>query len=72
MLMMILADVDAYLSILNVDGALVNLGLPNKPDHYNVFSSLFAGRRSITASNVGGIRETQEMLEMEGRVRNGK
>ncbi|MFK4302132.1 putative zinc-type alcohol dehydrogenase-like protein [Paenibacillus sp. RC254] len=55
-------DVDAFLSILNVDGALVNLGLPNKPDQYNVFS-LFAGRRSITASNVGGIRETQEMLD---------
>ncbi|MDO7904822.1 NAD(P)-dependent alcohol dehydrogenase [Paenibacillus sp. JX-17] len=55
-------DVDAFLSILTVDGALVNLGLPNKPDQYNVFS-LFAGRRSITASNVGGIRETQEMLD---------
>lgn len=55
-------DVDAFLSILNVDGALVNLGLPNKPDQYNVFS-LFAGRRSITASNVGGIKETQEMLD---------
>lgn len=49
-------DVDAFLSILNVDGALVNLGLPNKPDQYNVFS-LFAGRRSITVSNVGGIKE---------------
>ncbi|MBY9079323.1 NAD(P)-dependent alcohol dehydrogenase [Paenibacillus sp. HN-1] len=55
-------NVDAFLSILNVDGALVNLGLPNKPDQYNVFS-LFAGRRSITASNVGGIKETQEMLD---------
>lgn len=55
-------NVDAFLSTLNVDGALVNLGLPNKPDQYNVFS-LFAGRRSITASNVGGIKETQEMLD---------
>ncbi|MEH7120367.1 NAD(P)-dependent alcohol dehydrogenase [Neobacillus vireti] len=55
-------DVDAYLSTLNVDGTLVNVGLPNKPDQYNVFS-LFAGRRSIAASNVGGIRETQEMLD---------
>ncbi|WP_176585631.1 NAD(P)-dependent alcohol dehydrogenase [Priestia megaterium] len=55
-------DVDAYLSTLNVDGTLVNVGLPNKPDQYSVFS-LFAGRRSITASNVGGIRETQEMLD---------
>ncbi|MEH7417022.1 NAD(P)-dependent alcohol dehydrogenase [Neobacillus drentensis] len=55
-------DVDAYLSTLNVDGTLVNVGLPNKPDQYNVFS-LFAGRRSIAASNVGGIWETQEMLD---------
>lgn len=54
-------NVDALLSILKVDGALVHLGLPNKPEQYNVFS-LFAGRRIITASNVGGIRETQEML----------
>lgn len=55
-------NVDALLSILKVDGALVHLGLPNKPEQYNVFS-LFAGRRIITASNVGGIRETQEMLD---------
>jgi uncharacterized zinc-type alcohol dehydrogenase-like protein len=54
--------VDAFLSTLNVDGTLVNVGLPNKPDQYNVFS-LFAGRRSIAAFNVGGIRETQEMLD---------
>lgn len=60
-------NVDAFLSILNVDGALVNLGLPNKPDQYNVFS-LFAGRRSITASNVGGIKETQEMLDFSAQL----
>lgn len=59
-------DVDAFLSILNVDGALVNLGLPNQPDQYNVFS-LFAGRRSISASNVGGIKETQEMLDFSAQ-----
>jgi alcohol dehydrogenase (NADP+) len=59
-------NVDAYLSILNVDGTLVNVGLPNKPDQYNVFS-LFAGRRSIAASNVGGIRETQEMLDFSAK-----
>jgi uncharacterized zinc-type alcohol dehydrogenase-like protein len=59
-------DVDAYLSLLEVDGTLVNVGLPNKPDTYNVFS-LFAGRRSIAASNVGGIRETQEMLDFSAQ-----
>lgn len=38
------------------------MGLPSKPEQYNIFS-LYAGRRSITASNVGGIQETQEMLD---------
>jgi uncharacterized zinc-type alcohol dehydrogenase-like protein len=55
-------DVDAYLSLLRVDGTLVNVGLPAQPDQYNVFS-LVMGRRSIAGSNVGGIRETQEMLD---------
>lgn len=55
-------DVDAYLSLLRVDGTLVNVGAPGKPDQYNVFS-LIMGRRSIAGSLVGGIRETQEMLE---------
>lgn len=55
-------DVDAYLSLLRVDGTLVNVGAPAKPDEYNVFS-LIMGRRSIAGSNVGGIQETQEMLD---------
>lgn len=55
-------DVDAYLSLLRVDGTLVNVGAPGQPDQYSVFS-LIGGRRSIAGSNVGGIRETQEMLD---------
>jgi uncharacterized zinc-type alcohol dehydrogenase-like protein len=55
-------DVDAYLSTLRVDGSLVNVGLPNEPDKFNVFS-LIMGRRNIAGSLVGGIRETQEMLD---------
>ncbi|KJD45936.1 NAD(P)-dependent alcohol dehydrogenase [Paenibacillus terrae] len=55
-------DVDAYLSLLKVDGTIVNVGAPGKPDQYNVFS-LLMGRRSIAGSLVGGIRETQEMLD---------
>ncbi|MNI34870.1 putative formaldehyde dehydrogenase AdhA [compost metagenome] len=55
-------NVDAYLSLLRVDGTLVNVGAPGKPDQYNVFSLLMA-RRSIAGSLVGGIRETQEMLD---------
>lgn len=55
-------DVDAYLSLLRVDGTLVNVGAPSQPDQYRVFS-LIMGRRSIAGSLVGGIRETQEMLD---------
>jgi uncharacterized zinc-type alcohol dehydrogenase-like protein len=55
-------DVDAYLSLLRVDGTLVNVGAPSQPDKYHVFS-LILQRRSIAGSLVGGIRETQEMLD---------
>ncbi|MFD1676778.1 NAD(P)-dependent alcohol dehydrogenase [Alicyclobacillus fodiniaquatilis] len=55
-------DVDAYLSMLRIDGTLVNVGAPAEPDKYQVFS-LIMGRRSIAGSLVGGIRETQEMLD---------
>lgn len=55
-------DVDAYLSLLSVDGTLVNVGAPANRDTYNVFS-LIMHRRSIAGSLVGGIRETQEMLD---------
>ncbi|MBD5026057.1 zinc-binding dehydrogenase, partial [Xanthomonas citri pv. citri] len=52
-------DVDAYLSMLRIDGTLVSVGAPAKPDTYSVFS-LIMGRRSIAGSLVGGIQETQE------------
>jgi uncharacterized zinc-type alcohol dehydrogenase-like protein len=55
-------DVDAYLGLLAVDGALVNVGAPAEPLPVNVFS-LFSGRRSFAGSSIGGIRETQEMLD---------
>jgi uncharacterized zinc-type alcohol dehydrogenase-like protein len=55
-------DVDAYLSLLRVDGTLVNVGAPAEPNQYNVFS-LIMSRRSIAGSLVGGIPETQEMLD---------
>ncbi len=48
--------------LLRVDGTLVNVGAPAEPDHYHAFSVIM-GRRSIAGSNVGGIRETQEMLD---------
>lgn len=55
-------NVDAYLSLLRIDGTLVNVGAPAEPDQFSVFS-LIMGRRSIAGSLVGGIAETQEMLD---------
>ncbi len=54
--------VDRYLALLRVDGALVNVGAPAQPDSYRAFS-LISGRRSLAGSSIGGIRETQEMLD---------
>ncbi len=55
-------DVDAYLSLLDVDGTMVNVGAPEKPLSLHVFSLLLS-RRSYAGSPIGGIRETQEMLD---------
>jgi uncharacterized zinc-type alcohol dehydrogenase-like protein len=55
-------DVDAYLSLLAVGGALVNVGAPAEPLSLDVFS-LIGGRRSYAGSMIGGIAETQEMLD---------
>jgi uncharacterized zinc-type alcohol dehydrogenase-like protein len=55
-------DVDAYLSLLAVDGALVNVGAPGEPMSLNVMS-LLSNRRSYAGSMIGGIAETQEMLD---------
>jgi len=54
--------IDAYLSLLGVNGALVNVGAPPEPMPVNAFS-LIANRRSFAGSMIGGIRETQEMLD---------
>jgi alcohol dehydrogenase (NADP+) len=55
-------DMDAYLALLRLNGSLVNVGIPSDPDSYQTFS-LAAGRRSLAGSSIGGIRETQEMLD---------
>lgn len=57
-------DVDAYLSLLGVGGTMVNVG-PPEPLSLNVFSLLARGR-SYAGSSIGGIRETQEMLDFCG------
>lgn len=55
-------DIDAYLSLLAVDGTLVNVGAPAEALPVQVFS-LIPSRRSFAGSMIGGIRETQEMLD---------
>jgi uncharacterized zinc-type alcohol dehydrogenase-like protein len=55
-------DLDAYLSLLRVGGTMVNVGAPEKPLSLAVFSLIMA-RRSLAGSPIGGIRETQEMLD---------
>jgi uncharacterized zinc-type alcohol dehydrogenase-like protein len=54
-------NVDQILSMLRVGGSLVNVGLPGSDEHFNPFS-LIASMKSISGSNTGGIKETQEML----------
>jgi uncharacterized zinc-type alcohol dehydrogenase-like protein len=56
-------DLDAYLGLLDVDGTLVNVGAPAEPLPVNVFS-LIPHRRSFAGSMIGGIPETQEMLDL--------
>jgi alcohol dehydrogenase (NADP+) len=55
-------DIDRYLSMLAVDGTLVELGMPEKPISVRV-SSLANGRRALAGSMIGGIAQTQEMLD---------
>jgi uncharacterized zinc-type alcohol dehydrogenase-like protein len=51
-----------YLSLLRLDGTFVSVGAPGEPLPVPVFS-LFNQRRSFAGSSIGGIRETQEMLD---------
>jgi alcohol dehydrogenase (NADP+) len=55
-------DVNQYLKLLAVDGTLVTVGLPDGPATVNPFP-LIAGRRRFSGTSIGGIRETQEMLD---------
>ncbi|MFJ8649819.1 NAD(P)-dependent alcohol dehydrogenase [Streptomyces sp. NPDC093546] len=55
-------DFSAYLSLLKTDGTLVNVGAPEEPVSLNLFS-LINARRTLAGSMIGGIAETQEMLD---------
>ncbi|KUJ64983.1 alcohol dehydrogenase [Streptomyces albus subsp. albus] len=55
-------DFNAYLGLLKTDGALVNVGAPEEPVSLNLFS-VISGRKTLAGSMIGGIAETQEMLD---------
>lgn len=55
-------DVNAYLNLLRHDGAVVLVGLPPQPLEIGAFG-VIVGNRSFAGSNIGGIPETQEMLD---------
>ncbi len=59
-------DINAYLNLLRLDGNITLVGAPEKPLEISAFS-LIMGRRSLSGSNIGGIRETQEMLDFCGK-----
>src|SRR6266481_4067822 len=58
-------DINAYINLLGVDGNLTLVGAPAKPVAVSAFS-LILGRRSFSGSPIGGIAETQEMLDFRG------
>jgi alcohol dehydrogenase (NADP+) len=59
-------DINAYLVLLKRDGNLTQVGVPPEPLSLNVGTLIF-GRRSLSGSLIGGIKETQEMLDFCGK-----
>ncbi|MFE0131092.1 NAD(P)-dependent alcohol dehydrogenase [Streptomyces sp. NPDC059037] len=55
-------DFGAYLGLVKTGGALVNVGAPEEPIAINLFS-LIGGNKTLAGSMIGGIAETQEMLD---------
>ncbi|QKQ74586.1 NAD(P)-dependent alcohol dehydrogenase [Nostoc sp. TCL240-02] len=58
-------DINAYLNLLRLDGNITLVGAPEKPLDVSAFSLIMA-RRSLSGSMIGGIAETQEMLDFCG------
>lgn len=59
-------DINAYLVLLKRDGTLTQVGVPAEPLSVQVGSLIF-GRRNFSGSLIGGIKETQEMLDFCGQ-----
>lgn len=54
------------LSLLKMHGKMINVGLPTKPMEVPAFS-LIQGGRSLAGSNIGGMRDTQEMIDFAAK-----
>jgi len=59
-------DINTYLGMLGLDGNITLVGAPEEPLAVSAFALIF-GRKSISGSLIGGIKETQEMLDFCGR-----
>jgi alcohol dehydrogenase (NADP+) len=59
-------DINAYINLLRRDGNLTMVGAPEKPLPVSVFGLIFK-RRSLSGSPIGGLAETQEMLDFCGQ-----
>jgi alcohol dehydrogenase (NADP+) len=59
-------DINAYINLLRRDGNITMVGAPEKPLPVAIFGLIF-GRRSFSGSLIGGIAETQEMLDFCGQ-----
>ncbi len=55
-------NINTYINLLKVDGSLVMVGLPAEPLEIGA-GNVVRGRKSFSGSNIGGIRETQEVLD---------
>jgi uncharacterized zinc-type alcohol dehydrogenase-like protein len=58
-------DINSYLGMLGLDGNLTLVGAPEKPLSISAFALIF-GRKCLSGSLIGGIKETQEMLDFCG------
>ncbi|NDC26109.1 MAG: NAD(P)-dependent alcohol dehydrogenase, partial [Proteobacteria bacterium] len=59
-------DVNPYLQLLKRDGSMVLVGVPTKPMEVSALNLIFS-RKSLSGSLIGGIKETQEMLDFCAR-----
>ncbi len=58
-------DINAYINMLGLEGNITLVGAPETPLQVSAFALLF-GRKSLSGSLIGGIKETQEMLDFCG------